>query len=38
MEAVGRTEMKPFSDRGRPGGKTPIKFSIGDLAEIFCLL
>lgn len=31
MEAVGRIEMKNCSDRGRPGGKTPIKFSIGDL-------
>lgn len=35
MESLGRIDMRTCSDRGRPGGKTPIKFSIGDLGEIF---
>lgn len=38
MESLGRIDMRTCSDRGRPGGKTPIKFSIGDLGEIFSLL
>ena len=37
MEAVGGVKTRTCSDRGRPGGKTPVEFPIGSLGSVFSL-